>query len=101
MATINVSFDRSGNLQVDNLNNAKEGDPVSWSIIGGTITGITQGTAFTAAPVNNGGNWTATVETTSLGEMTYNITAQQTGNPTAKSKSPKVQVNAIVDAQYK
>ena len=97
MATINVWFDKSGNLQVDDLNNAKEGESVTWSIVGGTITAITQGTAFTAPPVNTRGTWTATVETTSLGEKTYNLSAQQTGSTTTKTKPPKVQVNGVVE----
>jgi hypothetical protein len=95
MANIPVSIDARGNLNVPDLS-ASRGEAVTWSIDAsqGTITAITQGTAFSAAPVNNRGTWSANVEGSTVGQLSYDITVDPSDGGASKTKAPRISVVA-------
>ena len=84
MATIGVSIDAQGNITCPD-ESLRAGDPVSWSVSGGTITSIVPGSPspFSSNPTVSRGQWSATV----IGSGTYTITDAQ-----GKQKTPKITV---------
>jgi hypothetical protein len=97
MANITVTFDAQG-YPVASEPTVGKSEGITWTVTGGTVSGITQGTAFSAAPVNNRG-WAASVESrsdpTGIGDQTYTITGTSSASgSTSKSKSPKIIVRA-------
>lgn len=96
MATnITVTIDAQGNITCSEPTVGK-GNDITWSVTGGTISSITQGTAFSAPPTNDGrGNWSAKVETLQIGQQTYSISGWTSGGLQTKAKTPKITVRAV------
>jgi hypothetical protein len=91
---ISVSIDAQGNITCPDIT-VTAGSDVTWSVTGGTITGITPGTPspFSGSPQLRNGQWSATVGSIS-GD--YSLSGRTSGGqPTQRhARPPRITVSA-------